>query len=607
MILSSLGNLRVLLQESEKNKSKSQYNVITIDDSLADQYLVESMLSESKTADFKVSHFDTIQALQHSHATLNEINPHVVMLNMSATLSSKFQISEIRTILPDTPIVVMVEFFSEEVSKTLGEFGAIRVIPKTNLTTVVLVNDLVHTLELYQTFSKRFKRANFDDLTGLANRSMLKERVNHAIDLSKRSDNIVALLIIDLDDFKLVNDHYGHDIGDMFLISIAKRLEDCVRETDTVSRLGGDEFAIVLEGVDHPEKTVTIAKKILSAIKEPVLIRGKKITPSLSIGVSYLKDLNKSRFSYDWLYRSADNALYEAKKDGKNTYSVFTEQHDNQMIHALEIEDELTNAILEKNFTLHYQPIFDVNTQKLVAAEALVRFKNKKGKLLGPEQFLGVLEKLGLMKELGDYVIENALTQFASWREAGLTDMSIHINVSPAQFLNAGFYDHLSEHIDQLAIPANQIELELTEQTLFKNSKFLEREFIKLDFIGVNIAIDDFGTGYNSFEYLNRFQFNTIKLDKSFVQANEDCKMSRAVLELMANFAKKINVSAVAEGVETPQQMSLIKSLGIQQVQGHFTARPMSAEHFTALYCNRQSDYALMRSKVLNKPTLVSI
>lgn len=589
--------------EQANTTKKVLYNLICIDDSAADLYLIKSHFAESKLTSFNIKTYSSLVDCIATDTELAPFNALLIEFNLE-THGNEQWFKQLHDHFSDMPIIAIVEFYNESTSQLLAKNGIHRVVSKKSLQTDTLVNQLLHSITYFEGVKEKIRTAHYDELTGLANRALLKERVNHAIDLSQRKNTLVALMIIDLDDFKLINDFYGHDIGDLFLIHVSDKLTSAVRASDTVARLGGDEFAVIIEGADYPEQTVNIAKHMLTHVSEPVQIRGKKIIPSISIGISFINQANQ-RFNYDWLYKSADTALYEAKKSGKNTYSVFTQKHDVEMIHSLELEKQLSSAIKTHAFLVYYQPIFDLKTEHVVAVEALIRWKNSDGQVIEPNEFLTVIEKLGQMKDLGDYVITEVLRQLSVWRQAGMHELAANINISPAQFSNAGFYEHLKKHLDEYDIPAHLIELELTEKTLFKRSHFLEKEFKKITDLGVNVAIDDFGTGYNSFEYLRRFHFDTLKLDQTFIQSAFSSNTSYALLELMSNFANKLNVVSVAEGVETKEQLDYVQKLGVSRVQGFYKSKPMSATAFEEAYASEIIQYPNRQLSKLSAPLLI--
>lgn len=560
---------------------KNNINVIIIDDNHADNILFSRYLGRSLTTEFNTSYFESIEQFQKGQQQNPKSKPSIILL--AAELNNSILIDNIQIVqeyFPNLPIIITREYIDERLAIDLNNYNIYGYIAKNESNEVSLVNTLIACDSFYSKIKNVVIKANYDPLTNLANRELIKDRIQHAISLCSRSKKIMALLMIDLDDFKQVNDNYGHDFGDIFLKNISTRLKDSVRVTDTVARMGGDEFTILLEGIDYPEMAGQIAKKILANVCEPMNIKGKTIIPSLSIGLSLLSHTINNRFSYDWLMQSADKALYQAKQNGKNTYSIFSDENDDEMMSLLELEDQIQSALEQEDFTLYYQPIFNVFNNQLSGCEALLRWKKSTGEIIEPDKFLKTTEHLGLTKELGDIVIKQSLAQYSEWLANGMHAITLHINTSPAQFGNDNFFNDFKSIMTQYNLPSNNIVLELTEQQLFKNTRSIEREFKKLNWYGVKIAIDDFGTGYNSYDYIRRFKIDTIKLDKGFVSSMFNSPLDMAIIQSITKFANELNINLVAEGVETRKQWDYLSSIGVDQIQGFYKGRPMPANDF---------------------------
>lgn len=560
---------------------KNNINVIIIDDNHADNILFSRYLGRSLTTEFNTSYFESIEQFQKGQQQNPKSKPSIILL--AAELNNSILIDNIQIVqeyFPNLPIIITREYIDERLAIDLNNYNIYGYIAKNESNEVSLVNTLIACDSFYSKIKNVVIKANYDPLTNLANRELIKDRIQHAISLCSRSKKIMALLMIDLDDFKQVNDNYGHDFGDIFLKNISTRLKDSVRVTDTVARMGGDEFTILLEGIDYPEMAGKIAKKILANVCEPMNIKGKTIIPSLSIGLSLLSHTINNRFSYDWLMQSADKALYQAKQNGKNTYSIFSDENDDEMMSLLELEDQIQSALEQEDFTLYYQPIFNVFNNQLSGCEALLRWKKSTGEIIEPDKFLKTTEHLGLTKELGDIVIKQSLAQYSEWLANGMHAITLHINTSPAQFGNDNFFNDFKSIMTQYNLPSNNIVLELTEQQLFKNTRSIEREFKKLNWYGVKIAIDDFGTGYNSYDYIRRFKIDTIKLDKGFVSSMFNSPLDMAIIQSITKFANELNINLVAEGVETRKQWDYLSSIGVDQIQGFYKGRPMPANDF---------------------------
>lgn len=593
-----------------KVASSKEFCKLVIIDKDADFLILEQLFAQSLSTRFQLYHYRSVSEFEENIDSINYRKIDAMLVDFSIeTKGIKKVYYELTNLLPSIPIIAIGQLINEQKTRVMGEIGIFNAIEKNDLNHDGLISNVIHVINLYKSLKSDLQKANYDSLTRLANRTLLENRAQHALEITKRSERSVALMIIDLDDFKLVNDHYGHDMGDLFLQNIAYRLKDCVRVSDTVARLGGDEFAILLEGIEYPELILQLAKKIINIANQPIVIKGKKITPSLSIGISLLNTKKKNRFSYDWLFQSADTALYEAKKSGKNTFSFFTDKNDVEMIRALKLEDDVIDAFKKEQFCVYYQPIFDIKNEELCSVEALLRWRRKDGTVVQPEQFLSTIEKLGMMEELGEFVLAQSIRQVAEWIRQYKKHVGLHINISPAQFMTPGFYEQLSSLISVHGVPSNIIELELTEQNFFKNSKYIEREFAKLKWLGVKLAIDDFGTGYSSYDYIRRFNINSLKIDKSFIHAMFTSDVDMAIVQSMTTFAKKLNINVIAEGVESRREMDSLIAMGVDQVQGFYKGKPLSVEQFSKQYLipkipNYPKPYTAALKPEVNKESL---
>lgn len=560
------------------------YHVALLDSNAGNALLLKHHLQSCPDYCFEILHTSSLHELcdinrnrhvdEHFFPDVILLDPNQVQHTPSETIKS------VQAVFPDTPVIIFSELYNEKLAKESGELGTYGYIAKVDMQPLRLSNAILHAVSQHQHIKKLYKQANYDVLTGLANRALIYDRTEHAIKISKRNSTSLAFFLVDLDDFKAINDIYGHDVGDVYLRTIAHRLRDSIRVSDTAARLGGDEFAILLEGLEHPELAVQVAKKILKEVSEPITIEGKKLSPSLSIGISLMQDEDDQRFSTDWLVKSADTALYQAKANGKNTYSVFTDEHDAEMLRIINLENQLVEAIENHEFFLCYQPIVHATTHELLGIETLLRWDQPGRGIISPDRFIPVLERMGKMDVVSEYVMNESIRQYAHWRNHGLENISLHINTSPAQFAEHGFCQQLEETLTTYEVSPDVINLELTESQLFNSSKYIDREFKKLHWLGVQVAIDDFGTGYSSYDYMRRFEIDQIKLDKSFIHSMFDSKIDMAIINSITRFSRDLGVSIVAEGVEQQKQLDYLVSIGVNQIQGYYTGRPMIADKF---------------------------
>ncbi len=418
--------------------------------------------------------------------------------------------------------------------------------------------------------------AHHDDLTQLANRLVFHERMAAAVDAARRGEQGLALLYLDLDGFKAVNDSRGHEVGDKLLTAVAGRLREGVREGDTVARMGGDEFAVVQPLGGQPIAATKLALRLLERINEPYIIDGQSTAVGASIGVAIYPDDGETP---DVLLRNADTALYRAKQAGRNTYRLFEPAMDGQQQERLLIERDMGEAIDRQHFTLVYQPICETASAEVRGFEALLRWDHPSRGPITPDQFVPMAESSGLILPLGAWALEAACAEAVRWpRPAYLS-----VNLSPMQFRQPDLPEQIAAILERTGLPPHRLDLEVTEGLLLDDSGVVLRTMNALKAQGVRITLDDFGTAYASLSYLRRFPFDRIKIDKSFVQGMCHDGVTLAIVEAILSLSRKLQLTVVAEGVERPNEMELLRELGCDLVQGFLTGVPMPAEDVMAL------------------------
>ncbi len=413
--------------------------------------------------------------------------------------------------------------------------------------------------------------AHHDGLTLLANRGVLQEHLDQAVAACAAAANGLALLYIDLDRFKAINDLYGHAIGDQLLIEVAQRMRGMVREEDLVARMGGDEFAIVQTAVNQPTAAGSLAQRLIEQMSAPFLFDGMRLTVGVSIGIGVYPVSGTS--SAD-LRRNADIALYRAKASGRNTYRFFDAEMDTRQQARFQMEQDLRDAVGLKSFHMVYQPITDVETDAVVGFEALLRWTHPTRGAVGPEEFVTLAELNGLIAPLGRWVLETACAEAAGW-PAGL---HIAVNLSPLQFRQGNLTDEIVDTLRRTGLAPNRLELEVTEGVLLEDSGPVLQTMYALQALGVSITLDDFGTGHASLSYLRRFSFNKLKIDKSFIRNLQEDPQSRAIVEAVLLLSRRLGLNVVAEGVETQAQLDILRGLRCPLIQGFLKGRPISAE-----------------------------
>ncbi|WLQ16339.1 EAL domain-containing protein [Hahella aquimaris] len=435
-----------------------------------------------------------------------------------------------------------------------------------------------HDVSAERTMAKEISHmAQHDSLTGLPNRALLEERFSSAVNLAKRNAKQIALLFIDLDFFKLVNDSLGHGVGDLLLRSVAERLEACVRATDTVSRHGGDEFVILLSELDKPEDAAHVAEKLTAAFCVPHIINDYKLHVSLSIGISVYPD-DGSEMAF--IMQNADIAMYHAKSSGRNNYQFFRADMNARTSKRLLLESKLRQALIEHEFILHYQPQIELVSGEITGAEALIRWRDPAAGIIPPSRFIPVAEECGLIISIGRWVLHEACRQMKAWRDLGYRPAPVSVNISALEFRNKDFLDSINDILEQYQVPPGLLKLELTESILMHDINSSTSVLDKLKSIGVLLAIDDFGTGYSSLSYLKRLPIDTLKIDQSFVRDLTMEKDDATIVSAVIGMGKNLGQKVIAEGVETLEQLNILRSYHCDEGQGFQFSRPLSADDF---------------------------
>ncbi|QLF94061.1 EAL domain-containing protein [Pseudomonas sp. ABC1] len=423
--------------------------------------------------------------------------------------------------------------------------------------------------------------AMHDELTGLPNRNLIQDRIAQAIAHSRRNGGVLALLYLDLDRFKIINDGYGHLFGDAVLKASGERLVRLVRECDTVARLGGDEFLILLTDLHQPSDADVVARKVVDTLDRPLLVQGRDIHLSGSVGVSL--------FPFDGdtaaeLIDNADMAMYRSKELGRSTYQFFTHEMSQKTLRRVELETCLRGAAAAGQLQLVYQPKVSLEHGRIIGCEALLRWHHPELGLVSPGHFIPIAEDSGLIVPIGDWVLRAACRQARAWMDAGLPPVCVAVNVSARQFLQQDVVAWVTRILEESGIPPDWLELELTESLIAQDIEKVTVTIDRLKDIGVKLSIDDFGIGYSSLSYLKRFRVDTLKIDQSFVRnmlvEAEDSTIVRAVISLAHN----LNFKVIAEGVETEQHCHFLRSNGCDEIQGYYFSKPVTALEFEAMH-----------------------
>jgi diguanylate cyclase (GGDEF)-like protein/PAS domain S-box-containing protein len=444
-----------------------------------------------------------------------------------------------------------------------------------------LIGTIIDITERKRAEAQVLRLAQYDELTSLPNRNMFQEHVMHALARAKRNSQQLALLFIDLDDFKKINDTLGHDAGDRVLKLIAERLRGCLRESDTVCRLGGDEFVVLVDDLQHPESLAEMANKILSAISLPFVVNAGEYHLSASIGIStYPVDSTDMQ----GLMKCADIAMYRAKEQGKNEYRFYSVQMNVHSLERLALESDLRHALQRDEFRLHYQPKYDIASGRIVGAEALLRWERSPGVLVPPSEFIPLAEQTGLIVPIGEWVTRRACQQGRAWQQAGLPRLSIAVNLSARQFTQDGLLKEVERALHDTQFDPTLLEFEITESMLMHDPEQSAKMMGRLKWLGIRLSIDDFGTGYSSLSYLRRFSLDSLKIDRSFTQDLPGDADVAAITRAIIAMAHSLRLKVIAEGVETGPQLAFLREEGCDEMQGFLLSKPLPEAEFARLF-----------------------
>ncbi|MBP9727692.1 MAG: EAL domain-containing protein [Gammaproteobacteria bacterium] len=433
------------------------------------------------------------------------------------------------------------------------------------------------------------KEATTDKLTGLPNRSLLYDRIQQAIADAERNKKLLAIIFMDLDRFKLVNDSLGHSMGDYLLRAIARQLSALIRKTDTVSRLGGDEFVVLLTDLNEKEQAQLVANKILSKIASPVEIEDHKFFVTGSIGVSLYPN---DGTTVEALIKNAETAMYTSKELGKNMINFYTESMNKKFLTRLTLENDLREGLNRNEIIVFYQPYINLNTSEIIGVEALARWQHPVLGLLQPIEFIDLAEETGLIVQLGEQVLRIACAQNKKWQMAGYKPIRVSVNISSKQLRLTKFDEVLKEILEETGLDARYLELELTENAIMENTEAVMAIVKKIKNMGISLSMDDFGTGYSSLNYLRQFPFDKLKIDKSFILNAEANPDNATLVKTIIAMAKSLKLNIIAEGMETEEQREFLKKNECMEAQGFLFSKPINSEYMNTLLKEQQSKQA---------------
>ena len=448
--------------------------------------------------------------------------------------------------------------------------------------------DITHFVSIQEDISLRKAQeheikhqANYDALTELPNRFLAMDRMGQAINAAIRHDQTVVVMFIDLDNFKQINDNHGQDSGDQMIAMAASRIQQAIRQTDTAARFGGDEFMVILNDLESSDDASRVAEKVLSKLAAPYKIDDKNLSITASIGMAIFPSDGQDPYE---LLRNADAAMFGAKDDGGNRYAFHSEAINKSSAKRMAVEKQLRLALANNELHLHYQPIVDIKSGKITAVEALLRWDNPELGSISPAQFVPLAEATGLILPIGDWVIRTALTQIKSWHDAGLTDLKLSINISPRHFGSPDLSRTISQTLEQLGLPGELLELEITESLLLRNQEDTLKALQKLRKLGIRIALDDFGAGISSLTHLKDFPFDSLKINRSFMHAILDQPQDQALIKATLAMTQGLGIDTVAKGIETQEQLEFLSQQGLSRIQGHLYSAALPAQEFEGYY-----------------------
>jgi diguanylate cyclase (GGDEF)-like protein len=476
------------------------------------------------------------------------------------------------------PFIVLTGQGNREIDLEAMRAGASDYLAKGEMTAPLLDRAIRYAIERHRAERRLAELAQFDQLTGLANRVLFRDYLRKTLARADRHRQLVAVMLLDLDRFKTINDTHGHEAGDLLLKQIAQRLRGALRESDLVARLGGDEFTVVMDGLSDPSAIAGFATRILDVVRQPVRLGSCDVVTTASIGISvYPTDVD----NIDELLASADAAMYRAKEQGADRFHFYTMAMRVHAAQRLELENGLRGALIRREFRLHYQPQVDLLTGVIQGVEALLRWEHPRRGLVGPSEFVPLAEETGLIVPIGAWVLRTACGQLRAWRGAGYPAMHVAVNFSARQFQDEDLALVVAAILEQSDLAPRFLEIEITESDILKNpgrTQSLLKEFTEL---GVRIALDDFGTGYSSLNHLRSFPGASIKIDRSFVRNVCTERHDAAIVRSLIVMAHNLNLKVIAEGVETAEQLAFLRDHACDAIQGYLVSRPVPAEEIT--------------------------
>jgi diguanylate cyclase (GGDEF)-like protein len=552
--------------------------VLVIEDNAGDARLLREMFRKERPGTFAVTHLSLMsEAVIH----LAKGEADIVLLDLGLPDAHGLEsVRRAHAAAPSIPLIVLTSLDDETLAAEAMKEGAQDYLIKGQIENRALPRALRHAIDRHRIQVETAYIAQHDAVTNLPNRLVLNDRISQAISLARRRTAATAVMFVDLDRFKHINDSLGHAVGDQLLQSVSTRLVTCVRGSDTVSRQGGDEFVILLSEIANPDDAAKCARKILLSLSSPHFIAGQELHIDGSIGISICPSDGADA---ETLIKNADMAMYHAKEIGRNNFQFFKAEMNSRAVERQSLETSLRHAFERNEFLLHYQPKVNLFTGEITSVEALIRWQHPDRGLVPPAQFVPIAEDCGLIIKIGRWVLNEACRQLRVWHDAGLPQLRVAVNVSAIEFRNKDFVEGVRAIISETGLEARFLELELTESVLMGDARFAASVLQEIKGMGIRIAVDDFGTGYSSLSYLREFPIDILKIDRSFInQITADCDGS-TIVDAIISMGKSLKHVVVAEGVETRDQRTYLQAHNCEEGQGYLFSKPLPAEQFAVL------------------------
>ena len=501
------------------------------------------------------------------------------------------------------PVIMLTGNTEREIDEAAMKAGAIDFLAKAHLNSELLERAIRYATERHRLLAELERMAQYDPLTGLANRALFRDFLTGAMARADRGERPLAIMFLDLDQFKYVNDSLGHEAGDHVLTQVAARLNECVRSGDLVARLGGDEFSIVLDDIGSAENAATVARNVLEALDEPVYVEEEALRAHASIGIAFYPN---GVDGVDGLIKAGDTAMYEAKRNGRNTFRFYAPGMQQAAVALANTERELEKALHTNQLEMHFQPQLNAQTGVVIGMEGLIRWDDH-----APAQFIPLAEKSGLIVPIGRFVLQRTCAQFWQWQERGLVDdkMRVSVNVSARQLADGDLVKTVGEVLERTGLPPTRLELELTETAMLDNPDAAQTVLDQFDRMGVRIAMDDFGTGYSSLTYLKRLPIRTLKIDRSFVNDIGVDPQTEAIIKATIGLSFSLGLDVIAEGVETAAQVAFLLANGCPVMQGFHFSKALPPAQMERFLRSRKTagDYPTALSNESDLPLVVSV